>query len=527
MSQASAALNPYDEIPYLSQPLPQTHPDRLATVALLFGMQPRRINHCRVLEIGCATGGNLIPMADRHPESRFLGIDYSRRQIDTGRQTIAALGLKNIELAHQSIADLDERIGQFDYIICHGVFSWVTHELQEKLFSICKSQLAPQGVAYVSYNAYPSWHFRHTIRELAHGACAADAPAHERIGRARGLLEFFHATLAEEASPASQMLRADIGFLLQQTDSYLFHEYLEEENHPLYFHEFAARARVHGFQYLGETQAATMFPANFGPAVERNLRAIADDVISIEQHMDLLRNCSFRQTLLCHADVPLSRHLHLASLEKLYLASQIKPTSKQPDLKSHAVEQFVTAADSSVRSATPTIKAALCHLGAAWPRAVSLDELLAGAAARLGSRGRSATLSSADRQGLANILVQCLACGMIEPHCEPDAFVTSVSEFPRASELARAQAAASAHVVNRRHEGVALDEISQNTLAHLDGTVDRAALLKILIQAFERGRLSIFRDGVPIGRGEPVELILEKAIDASLQMLASHSLLVA
>ena len=104
-------------------PFLQTHPDQLAAVATLFGMRPQPPDRCRVLELGCAGGGNLIPMALALPESRFLGIDLSRRQISTGQALVRKLGLRNIGLQPLSVLDLDSRFGRFDYIICHGIYS--------------------------------------------------------------------------------------------------------------------------------------------------------------------------------------------------------------------------------------------------------------------------------------------------------------------------------------------------------------------------------------------------------------------
>src|SRR5687767_7970953 len=114
----------YDVVPYESHPFQQTHPRHLATIAALLGMQPPPLERCRVLGLGCAAGGNLVPMALGLPQSEFIGLDYSDRQISEGLQTIAALGLTNIALRHASILDVDETWGQFNYIICHGVYSW-------------------------------------------------------------------------------------------------------------------------------------------------------------------------------------------------------------------------------------------------------------------------------------------------------------------------------------------------------------------------------------------------------------------
>ena len=117
------AVNSYDLVPYESNPFSQTHPNRLGAIATLFGMRVAPPTYCRVLELGCAAGGNLIPMAVQLPESKFLGIDLSLRQVKEGQETIGRLGLKNIELRHANILDVSEADGKFDYLICHGVFS--------------------------------------------------------------------------------------------------------------------------------------------------------------------------------------------------------------------------------------------------------------------------------------------------------------------------------------------------------------------------------------------------------------------
>ena len=67
----------YDEVPYESFPFPQTHPDHLATLGRLFAIQPPPLERCRVLELGCASGGNLIPMAVAMPQAEFFGVDLS------------------------------------------------------------------------------------------------------------------------------------------------------------------------------------------------------------------------------------------------------------------------------------------------------------------------------------------------------------------------------------------------------------------------------------------------------------------
>ena len=145
----------YDSVPYPSFPFRQTHPDQLYTIGKLFGLDPVKTENCRVLELGCATGGNLIPMADQLPNSQFVGVDVSGVQINKGLETIKKVGLTNIELKQLSIDDLPSDIGKFDYIISHGVYSWVPDNIQNAILQASNELLAKDGIAYVSYNTYP------------------------------------------------------------------------------------------------------------------------------------------------------------------------------------------------------------------------------------------------------------------------------------------------------------------------------------------------------------------------------------
>jgi tRNA G46 methylase TrmB len=76
----------------------QTHPDRLATLATLFGLRPAPPQRCRVLELGCGDGGNLIPMALALPDASFVGVDAAPKAIARGQGVVAELGLANVTL---------------------------------------------------------------------------------------------------------------------------------------------------------------------------------------------------------------------------------------------------------------------------------------------------------------------------------------------------------------------------------------------------------------------------------------------
>src|SRR5215470_14456784 len=130
LALASAASD-YDALPYRSTPYTHTQPAHLAAIAMLLGMAPPPADKARVLELGCASGGNIIPLAARYPHARFVGIDLSLRHVEDGQRAITHLGLQNIEIRHGNIGDLSIVGPQFDYVVCHGVFSWVPRTVQD------------------------------------------------------------------------------------------------------------------------------------------------------------------------------------------------------------------------------------------------------------------------------------------------------------------------------------------------------------------------------------------------------------
>ena len=155
----------YDDFPYQTLPFAQTHPDRLATLAWLFGLEPTPIERCRVLELGCSSGGNLIPMAVTLPHSEFIGIDFSAVEIRQGAADVAASSLANVRLLQMDLRDFGDAFGSFDYVVAHGLYSWAPNEVQEKVLEICARQLGAKGVAYISYNTLPGWRLGAAVRD--------------------------------------------------------------------------------------------------------------------------------------------------------------------------------------------------------------------------------------------------------------------------------------------------------------------------------------------------------------------------
>lgn len=475
----STERNAYDEIPYPGFALPQTHPDRLATLATLFGMRPAPVDQCRVLELGCGDGANLIPMAFGLPESTFIGIDLAAHPIAKGTALATALGLHNITLHQQDILSVSERIGTFDYIIAHGLYSWVPPPVQENILAICATHLRPDGVAYVSYNTYPGGRLREITREMMAFHTRGVTDPHNKIARARDLVR----TVAD-AQPSedaySVLQRAQHEQISALSDGSIFHDYLADVNAPVYFHQFVQHAADHDLQYLAEADFFDMHARGYPSPVMQALRDLGtQDRIAKEQYLDFLCGRAFRQTLLCHQRVPLDRTPHPDRIMCLSIASPVHATAPAPDVHSISAEEFRGIKGGVMTTNHPVSKAALLALGAQWPQAIPFPDLLTDARSHLGHDARTAGAShDEDAHVLAEVVLGAYAAGLVELHVQPPSFALHVSPKPLASLLARLQLGEGSVVTTLRHTSVRIDDRRARTLLRLlDGTRDRATLL--------------------------------------------------
>jgi methyltransferase-like protein/trans-aconitate methyltransferase len=518
---AGCSTTSYDEIPYESGSFPQTHPDRLATLARLLGLEPAPVDRCRVLELGCAMGANLVPMAFQLPGSEFVGVDSSARQVAAARTAAADLGLANIRIEHQSILGVDRGWGQFDYLICHGVYSWVTDPVQHKILAIAADNLAPHGIAYVSYNTYPGWHLREMIRRMMLYHASQFGDASERIEQARALLDFL-AGAVDTTTYYGALLQSELQLVKRVRNSYLFHDHLAEINEPVYFHEFVSRAHQHGLQYLADADVATMLTSGFPPKTAETLERISPDIVRAEQYMDFLRNRSFRQTLLCHRQREVSRKLQIGNLEGLLVASPVMPVGTLDG----GDGAFEMPDGRRVETTFPLTQAALTVLGQHWPMALDQTTLRSMAVERVGSPPTGDQLQQQWTVVLEDIL-HCYSTGTMELHTWHAPCVNHVSLKPQVSRMVAQQARAGSLVTNQRHEATGLDTLGTYVAPLLDGTRDRDALVVALADCVARGDIGL-REGPPsLTGGEYTIEVLAGALHQTLDTFARRALLVA
>jgi methyltransferase-like protein/ubiquinone/menaquinone biosynthesis C-methylase UbiE len=520
--------NTYDLVPYDSFSFPQSHPDRLATIATLFGLKPAAIKTCRVLELGCASGMNLIPVAASVPSAQFIGVDLSKRQVEAGQTIIKELKLKNIELRHLNLMDINAEFGTFDYIIAHGLFSWVKDDVQEKILGICHDNLAYRGVAYVSYNTFPGWHFRGMIRDmmLYHAGKLEDVGM--RAAQSRALIDFLAQAVPTQDNAYGIMLKNELDLLRSQRDSYLLHDHLEEANEPVYFHQFAERTARHGLQYLGEADFSTMLTSNFPKEIDETLRRISNDIVRTEQYMDFVRNRSFRQSLLCRQELQVNRNLDYRSILPLQVASPARPLSAPVDIASSKPETFALANGFSITSPQPITKAALQYLSETWPQSVSFEELLNVSRSRIAPtliQDREST--EVQKQALASDLLTAYVKNAIVLRTEAVEQVTVVSEKPKASALARYQAKSGQFITNQLHESITVDVFTRHLIEQLDGRKNIDDIVNGMVKLAEDGTLVVQKDAKQLSDTKDLREVLSVVVPESLQKMAKAALLVA
>jgi len=304
----------YDAIPYEGTAVEASHPRRLAALGRLFGIPTPSPSTARILEVGAAVGENLNAIAASLPGATCLGIDNAPRQVELARAVAARLGLANVRFEVLDIMDAGPGLGTFDYIIAHGVYSWVEAPVRDRLLRLCRDLLAPNGVAFISYNCYPGWYLRQPLRELMVFATRQlQAQPGQLVAHARAMAEIVVRTALdlEARLPGgplyAQVLARELAFIAERPDDYLAHEHLEPTNTPTFLADFVGHAASHDLQYVGDAWPLRMALPELASDIAAEFDALAPGHVEREQLLDFVHGRTFRESLLCHAKLRLER----------------------------------------------------------------------------------------------------------------------------------------------------------------------------------------------------------------------------
>lgn len=451
---------PYDQVAYPSRPFQQTHPARMALPAALLGLPFAPAATARVLEIGCGEGGNIIPLALSYPDARIVGFDLADTAISKGRRVVKSLGLTNIDLRTLDILQADpSALGRFDYIIVHGVYSWVPEPVREGVMRLIREGLKPDGLAFVSYNALPGCHLRLMLREMIlehlRGVEGFDA----RLAAAREFLTFYVAN-APDDDPTTVAIKSHCQSMLDRDPHVLFHDELGSVYQPFYLHEFVAEAQNWGLQVLAEASGQSwredLFPSSRGQAVA-NL--VGEDPIGRRQYLDFLTARTFRQSILHHADRQADRAIDQRRVRGLWASAGVRCAETDPDLASPTPLRFEFVNGAAIALDAPALKRTLFAIGEAWPGGVAVADL-------------------PDEPDVDEGLLQLFCAGHLDLTVGPPAFSQEAGEHPVSSPLARLQLDDGATTVtNLDHATIALEDAAVRRFVKLlDGSRSRDEL---------------------------------------------------
>jgi len=513
----------YEELPYTNNSCPSSHPFALSTVGWLHGLTPPIAKQCRVLELGCGRGGNILPMAEGMPESEFVGLDLSHRQIADAVTWKNTAGLNNAEFRTMDLCEVGPDLGQFDFIIAHGVYSWVPPHVQEHLLRICSQNLTPDGLAYVSYNTYPGWHYRGVIRDLLNHFVARDAGARDQVDQARRLMEAVIKALPDPNGIRTKLVIEECRTLLAQADGYIYHDHLEADNRPCYFHQFIDHARQHDLQFVAEALVSPLREGIPGPARQAATEIIGDDHLQNEQLTDYLIHRTFRRTILCHHTRQPTNQVVPERLLDCSFRSSCQPAENTDSSELNAPRTFVTRQGDSFTTNHPLVCSVLIALYEASPSAMPFAELVEEVARR---RAPSTAASDAVSEvEVAHICFETYRRGAVEIHRERYEFCSVVSDRPHASWIARLQADGDSRVTNREHRSIDLNAVDRFLLTQMDGVNTIEELLARTHAHVSTGKLEI-QGYQTLAASEQLDR-LRHLIVARCQYLASNGFLIA
>ncbi len=432
--------------PYKTHARKESHPARLGALARLSGVDAPLAESASVLEIGCGNGGNIIPLAATYPDSRFVGFDLSQELIETGKNAIQSLGLKNIELSVGDIAQYQSTKGAFDYVICHGVYSWVAPELQTRILKIGRDALAEHGVFFMSYNTLPGWRQRGVLRDILQVGSRLSKTQDEgsRYTAAMELAKL----LQTESSALPAYVHEAVERLKSSEPSYVIQEFLGEYNTPVLFMDFMQAAELCDLQFLSEARVVMMSAEDLSPALRSYVDSLESDSYQKEQVLDLVRNRTFRETILCRSELSLNRGLSTGAFKELIFVANYIPLGPGEGGRARFRER---ATERELLAPRGECEQVLSVMAAAGTRGVTVGELTDGIAATL-------ALSPHD---LLRVLVTLWRTGFCDAVTAP---LCGVREDALVSPFAVMQASGADKVTSALHDSYPLSPLERRAI---------------------------------------------------------------
>lgn len=509
----------YNECPYPGYSHGSTHVGRISAIGRLFGVGTTPPDSARILEIGCGSGINLLAMAQLYPSSEFVGVDFSGKQIAEALGTAASTGIANARFLNLDIRKLEgEGLGRFDYIIVHGIYSWVPEDVRKAILAAARDRLTDNGIALISYNCLPGWRLRGALRDmmLIHTSRFGDVAS--KVTQSKALMSYLAEATGGQGA-WGQYLKQESETILAADNSYLAHDYLEIHNHALYFRDFLAEASSFGLSFLTEAEPATVYLENYPEKVTAPLKAMGLDHVDTEQFLDFVRNRTFRSTLLCRDSVVPERMISPERLAGMYVRTHFDGEKEPRDTGTATFR--LPAGRGEVNVADGIAIRVLRRLleSGRQPLAVSrLTEELSAGTAEEELPELAAKIGGMILQGYFRNFLD-LTFGPI-PATRP-----RPAAKPEALPLARWQAASASLYTLPTLDMLPGEILLSQLLKLCDGTRERDGLISGMMEAFDRGEFRLNLNGSDVTDRAETESVLAQNLDRLLERLRMLGLL--
>jgi trans-aconitate methyltransferase len=479
------------------------------------------------MELGCAEGANLLAMAYHLPESEFVGVDAHATHIARAQEGCDRLGLRNVRFVHADIASLGDDIGMFDYVLCHGVLSWVDNRVRARIWTLLRDHLAPEGVGYLSYNAGPGWALRGALRNALRTRAMGAQDVASKVSRMRQLLGLL-ATSPFRETTYGAYLAEEAQLLSAHRDAYLVHEHLAEDHRVFSYREISEAAAEHRLSLTAELSRAWVH-REIEEGVRSALREVLDDPIESEELADLALGRTFRISLVTRLGTTATPSEPVLRLEReCWIAAPIRPLDKRIDLTDGTHQSFATPDGAQITAKSAVLKAALWEIGRRWPNALAFDELSTQIEQVLRARrvfGPEQRLDDDTLRALRADVLRLERLGHVELRLRHVRMAGEVGPVPRVSRLNRVQAEHSVFISNPHHRLLELDEVGRQLVLLLDGSRDRDALLRDLASQLRERAFELSDESGASLEGEPYERALRQTLEDRLLALAIHGFL--
>ena len=516
-------VDQYNEIFFESRPTPERHILRLSTLGSLCGLGISNVKTARVLEIGCSTGANLLPMACAFPDADFTGIDIASAQIDRANQDIATLNLANIRCMVGDVRQ-DESLGEeFDYIICHGMLTWVDQGIQRALLAFIERYLKSTGVCYLSFNALPGYRTRQTLWHLVEPVRKLSIEPKDKIRKARDLIRALLSVLVDAHRPYGMQLKEELERNLNRSDAFFAHELLNPFCSSLTLRDFKSMLQEHKLHYLCDAlpvRSAGVW-SSF-PELEQQLGQVLGKIGEIEELADGLFPHSFRGALISKKPASPQLKKKPELIETMQICSPLIPIDEQPDIFSDKTVTFCSPTEQTFDESDRLVKSALVVLRGTWPRPIEYKELLASATNLSGI-----TKPTPSQLSLLRItLIHYFQGNHLELFSEPYTSQSHPSETPEVFAFARLQVARQDWVTTLRHEMMPIDQFDKELIPILNGKNNREAISKSMLAKFQSGALQARSDGEEVSKPGDLRAILAEELQSRLRRYVEQALLI-